>query len=345
MHRPRSDEYGFELPPDLIAATPLPDRAKSRLMVVHRASGHIEHRWFSDLPEMLREDDLLVLNDTKVRPSVMTSEEGNTEFTLLEETSPRHWMALVKPGRRAKPGTRWRFRPCRDRGGPVIEAEVLTTLEAGGERVLRFFGDFDPREYCALPLPPYIRKRREGLAAEHQLGRLDDEHWYQTVYARPEAERSVAAPTAGLHFTAELLDRLPHVFLTLHIGLGTFRPLKTEYLDEHFMHEEHFEIPAGLAERAAEAGRLVAVGTTSARVLESAPDLRPRHGTTRLFIRPPFEFRRVGALVTNFHLPQSTLLVLACTFGGRELILAAYQEAIRQRYRFYSYGDAMLIVE
>jgi len=264
----------------------------------------------------------------------MTTVDGAVEILLLEETSPQHWVALVKPGKKAKPGARLVFPG--DKG--PIEAEVLKTLE-GGERVFRFFSAFDPHVVAAMPLPPYILKQRKQLAGETGC---DDRERYQTVYARDEG--SVAAPTAGLHFTPGLLAELNHAFLTLHVGLGTFRPVKSKLVSDHEMHRERFAIPAGFAEKAAAAKRLVAVGTTAARVLESVGNLEQQRGVTKIFIYPPYEFKRVGALVTNFHLPASTLLMLVCAFAGREATMAAYQEAIAQKYRFYSYGDAMLIL-
>jgi S-adenosylmethionine:tRNA ribosyltransferase-isomerase len=256
---------------------------------------------------------------------------------LLDETSPQHWVALVKPGARARPGMRLTF-ACNSPGGE-IEAEVLKTLE-GGERVLRFFGPLDIDATGQMPLPPYIRKRRGALGEAEYVA--EDSERYQTVYAR--AAGSVAAPTAGLHFTPELLARFTRAFVTLHVGLGTFRPVKTEFLDDHDMHEEVYSIPAGLEEACAKAARVVAVGTTSARVLEASANLKPGSGRTRIFIRPPYKFKRVDALLTNFHLPHSTLLMLVSALVGREKLLAIYREAVRERYRFFSYGDAMLIL-
>jgi S-adenosylmethionine:tRNA ribosyltransferase-isomerase len=220
-----------------------------------------------------------------------------------------------------------------------IEAEVLKTLP-GGERVLRFFAEPDLTKMGEMPLPPYIRKRR-GVLGEEEHEAADFER-YQTVYAREEG--SVAAPTAGLHFTPELLARFNHAFVTLHVGLGTFRPVKTEFLNDHEMHEEAYSIPPGFEQAYEAAQRIVAVGTTSARVLESASNLRPGRGRTRIFIHPPYQFRRVDALLTNFHLPHSTLLMLVSALMGREKMLEIYREAVAQKYRFFSYGDAMLIL-
>lgn len=327
--------YDFELPPELIATVPAARRDESRLFVYHREGNRVEHRRFSDLPEYIRPDDLLVLNNSKVRRVALATDDGRLEALLLEETSPQHWVSLVKPGARAKPGMRLNFRGA---GGAQVEAEVLKTLP-GGERVLRFFGPVDLEALGEMPLPPYIRKRRTVLGqAEH---RPEDVERYQTVYA--DRIGSVAAPTAGLHFTPELLARFNHAFVTLHVGLGTFRPVKTERLSDHEMHEELYSIPAGFSEAYEAATRIIAVGTTSARVLESARELRGG-GRTRIFIHPPYAFHRVDALLTNFHLPRSTLLMLVSALVGRERMLELYREAVRERYRFFSYGDAMLIL-
>lgn len=335
----RAADYDYELPPELIATHPAPRREESRLLVYDRATTRVEHRRFGDLPEFIRPDDLLVLNDSRVRPAALATADGKLEVLLLDETSPRHWVALVKPGARAKPGMRLFFAAGREEGAEQIEAEVLKTLP-GGERVLRFFAPPDLAKMGQMPLPPYIRKRRETLGEPgHEAA---DFERYQTVYARQEG--SVAAPTAGLHFTPELLARFRHAFVTLHVGLGTFRPVKTEFLADHEMHEEVYSIPAGLAEAYEAAPRVVAVGTTSARVLESASTLKPSHGRTRIFIHPPYEFKRVDALLTNFHLPRSTLLMLVSALVGREKLLEIYREAVAEKYRFFSYGDAMLIL-
>jgi S-adenosylmethionine:tRNA ribosyltransferase-isomerase len=334
----RVSDFEYELPPELIAAHPAARREESRLLVYHRDSGLIEHRRFFELPGYLGPDDLLVLNDSRVRPVALTTVDGRLEVLLLEETSPQHWVALVKPGARAKPGMRLRFA-----SGPgvekEIEAEVLKTLP-GGERVLRFYAAPDLDVMGEMPLPPYIRKRRAALGENPHVP--DDFERYQTVYARQPG--SVAAPTAGLHFTPELLSRFNHVFVTLHVGLGTFRPVKTEFIGDHVMHEEAYAIPEGFEAAYEAARRIVAVGTTSARVLESAAHLRPHRGRTRIFIHPPYEFKRVDALLTNFHLPHSTLLMLVGALTGRERLLEIYREAVALRYRFFSYGDAMLIL-
>jgi S-adenosylmethionine:tRNA ribosyltransferase-isomerase len=333
----RTADYEYVLPPELIATHPAARREQSRLLVYHRADGRIEHRHFYDLAEYLGPDDLLVLNDSKVRPSALTTSDGKLEVLLLDETSPQHWVSLVKPGAKAKPGMRIKF--AAGEGKPDIEAEVLKTLP-GGERVLRFYGPLDLDTLGEMPLPPYIRKRRETLGESGHTA--EDFERYQTVYAKQVG--SVAAPTAGLHFTPELLAKFKHAFVTLHVGLGTFRPVKTEFLADHEMHEEVYSIPAEFEAAYEAAKRIVAVGTTSARVLEAAPHLHRCKGRTHIFIHPPYEFKRVDVLLTNFHLPHSTLLMLVSAMIGREKLLEIYREAVGLKYRFFSYGDAMLIL-
>ena len=339
----RVSDFDYELPEELIAQTPVEPRDAARLLVVHRDTGLMEHRIFRDLPQYLRAGDVLVLNDTRVMPArlfgVKASTGGRVEVLLLRRRGPDAWEALVRPGRRLPVGTRIVF------GEGQLSAEVIDRTEAGG-RVLRFApaDDLDERlkELGQVPLPPYIRAP------------LADPERYQTVYARDAG--SAAAPTAGLHFTPELLDRLQGmgveiVNLTLHVGLGTFRPVQAERVEEHRMHAEYFSVPQATAEAVnaakREGRRVVAVGTTVARTLEaSAADGRVRcgDGWTDLFIYPGYRWKIVDALITNFHLPRSTLLMLVSALLGRERTLAAYQEAVRQRYRFYSFGDAMLIL-
>jgi S-adenosylmethionine:tRNA ribosyltransferase-isomerase len=329
---PTSD-FAFRLPPELIATQPAAIRSHSRLMVLHRETQTIEHVAFHDLPRFLQPSDLLVLNNSKVLPAQLLTQDGKFEALFLNESSPNHWVTLLKPGRKAPPGTLLSFR---SKTGQVAEAEVLKTLE-DGSRVLRFFHPFRLADFGSMPLPPYILKQRG-----EKLARPEDDERYQTVYAHDPG--SVAAPTAGLHFTPELLAALPHAFITLHVGLGTFRPVKTEFVADHDMHREEFFLPPGLEEKIQAASRTVAVGTTAARVLESVSHLGPQHGSTAIFIHPPYRFRRVGALITNFHLPQSTLLMLVCAFAGTDFVMRAYREAVEKQYRFYSYGDAMLVL-
>jgi S-adenosylmethionine:tRNA ribosyltransferase-isomerase len=281
----------------------------------------------SDFPEYLREHDLTVLNDTRVMPARVFSDDGRIELLLLEPEAPTVWRSLVRPGRRMRLGAK------------VEVAGITGVVEevyADGDRRIRFGAELDLESIGKIPLPPYIERDME----------ISDTERYQTVYARESG--SVAAPTAGLHFTPQMLARIPHAFVTLHVGVGTFRPVAVENPEEHPMHTERYRIPQVTVEAIRRAGRVVAVGTTTVRVLESAAQedegLRACEGRTRLFIRPPFEFRTVGALLTNFHLPKSTLLMLVAAFAGREKVLEAYREAVRERYRFYSYGDCMLIV-
>ena len=322
----RLSDYDFHLPDDLIASRPPDRRDASRMLVLDRATGVISHQRFTDFPGYLRDGDLVVLNNSRVIRARMFSEDHRVELLFLEEVAPRRWKCLVKPGRRMRIGATIRA------GG--VNLTVVSIEEPTGERIVEADGYIDFARHGELPIPPYM----------HREADTQDDARYQTVFAKPEG--SVAAPTAGLHFTPELLATIPHAFLTLHVGLGTFQPVKTENLADHTMHEERYEISEGAAATINSARRIVAVGTTSTRVLESQPPgaITPRAGRTSIFIRPPCEFQRIGALLTNFHLPKSTLLMLVSAFAGRERVLAAYEEAIRERYRFFSYGDCMLIL-
>jgi len=329
----KTADFDYHLPPEFIAQQPLADRAASRMMVVNRATGEIRHDHFRDLGQHLRAGDLLVLNDTKVIPARIWSREPEVELLLVEKLGVDHWTALVKPGKRAKVGANLRFE---DGVSAVVEGET----EFGG-RVLRFTGDLEAyiAAHGVTPLPPYIKRARQPLDTDRQR--------YQTVFAREPG--AVAAPTAGLHFTPELLTQLQasgigRAFITLHVGIGTFRPVKVENVEEHRMHAEKFSISAATVRAITDAQRVVAVGTTVVRTLESCDKLEGREGTTNIFIRPPYAFRFVDLLLTNFHLPRSTLLMLVSAFASRELILQAYEEAVREQYRFFSYGDCMLIL-
>ncbi len=354
----RTADFDYTLPPELIARHPAPARDQSRLCLLNRATGHIEHRQFRDLPDYFRSGDVLVLNNSKVLPARLrgqkTDSGGKVELLLVEETAPNDWWVMLKPSKRVRTGTEIELR---DLAGHVtnVRATVLDKNAEGHCRV-RFTGVEDITRALdslgEIPLPPYF-----GRAAER-----DDGERYQTVFAQHAG--SVAAPTAGLHFTPQLLDDLRArsvrvCFITLHVGLGTFAPVKAESLADHVMHEERYEVGAETADAinaAKIAGRrVVAVGTTTVRVLESVAakhggQLIAERGRTRIFIHPPFIFRVVDALLTNFHLPQSTLLMLVSAFAapgelrGRDMALALYAEAIRERYRFYSYGDAMLLL-
>ena len=338
----KSDFY-FDLPPELIAQTPLERRDASRLLCLDRRSGEMEHRYFYNLPELLRPGDCLVLNDSRVLPARLIGRRlpggGACELLLLTQKEDNCWECLVRPGKRLRQGTRLSF-------GDGLLTAVVENVTTGGNRLVRFSCDGIFMEVLdrlgEMPLPPYIKEK------------LRDRERYQTVYSREPG--SAAAPTAGLHFTQQLLDEIRGrgvkiCSVTLHVGLGTFRPVREENIQDHEMHSEFCIIPEETArivnETKAAGGRIVAVGTTSCRTLESfaAPDgtLEPASGWTNIFIYPGYSFRCVDALVTNFHLPESTLIMLVSALAGRETILAAYREAVRLRYRFFSFGDAMFI--
>jgi S-adenosylmethionine:tRNA ribosyltransferase-isomerase len=336
-------EFDFALPEDLIAQTPLADRAASRMLVVDRARQCWEDRQFRDLPAFLGAGDCLVLNDSRVFPARLFGRRaaftGAIEVLLLRPVGGGdnlEWEALVHPGKKMRVGERVRFA-----GG--LEAEVIAR-RCFGERTLRFHTDRDIYEEFErighVPLPPYIKRHDDAADRER----------YQTVFARELG--SAAAPTAGLHFTAEVLEACRArgadiAFVTLHVGLGTFQPIHGDRIEGHRLHSEHYRITADNAARMTAARRLVAVGTTSVRTIESAArtgGLREASGETDIFIYPGFEFRATGGMLTNFHLPGTSLLLLVCAFAGQDLALGAYRHAVEQRYRFYSYGDCMLIV-
>lgn len=323
----RLSDYDYVLPEELIATRPLPRREDSRMMVLHRREQRIEHRKFAELGEFLQPGDLLVLNNTRVVSARRFSDDGKIEFLFLERLGPARWKCLVRPGRKMRVGAE-----------ATIESAAVRVEEIcpDGERIVSLDRDIDPWEGGMVPLPPYLRRQ----------GDQDDLQRYQTVFA--EMPGAVAAPTAGLHFSPEILAKLPHSFITLHVGAGTFQPVKTENIAEHRMHREEFSISDSAAAAINAANRIVAVGTTTVRVLESAAredgQVLPQKGATDIFIHPPNEIQHVDCLLTNFHLPRSTLLMLVSAFAGREFLLAAYAEAIRERYRFYSYGDCMLIL-
>jgi len=343
------DQFDFELPERLIAQTPLAERTASRLMTLDKRTGAIGHKQFSDLIDFLRPGDLLVMNDTKVLPARLYGWKADTgakaELLLLKDLGDNRWETLARPGKRLRPGAVIRFGEREDE--PLLEATVEAETEGGGRVVaFRYEGVFLEvlERLGTMPLPPYIKER------------LDDADRYQTVYAKHPG--SAAAPTAGLHFTEPYLERIREkgvrtAPVTLHVGLGTFRPVSVETVDEHVMHEEYYEVPAETAklirETRANGGRVVAVGTTSARTLETAAervlsgesdDVR---GWTSIFIYPGYEFKLVDALLTNFHLPKSTLLMMIGALAGTERVLAAYKEAVEREYRFFSFGDAMFI--
>ncbi|MFS8628302.1 MAG: tRNA preQ1(34) S-adenosylmethionine ribosyltransferase-isomerase QueA [Limnochordales bacterium] len=338
--RLRTDDFDYELPEELIAQKPVEPRDASRLMVIDKRTGQWQHRIFRDLPEFLRPGDVLVRNNTRVLPARLRGRKmptgGSVELLLLRRESFDTWEVMVKPGRRVQPGAVLVF------GDGSLTAQVLERTSEGN-RIVRFrsVGPLDKvlQEVGEIPLPPYIHEK------------LDDPERYQTVYATKAG--SAAAPTAGLHFTPELLDRLAAMGVvlcdvTLHVGPGTFRPVKTEYVEDHRMHAEYYEVPeetaAALDAARREGRRIIAVGTTSARTLEAYASTRQAKGWTDLFIYPGYQWRLVDGLLTNFHLPRSSLLMLVSALLGRERTLAAYREAVAQRYRFFSFGDAMLIL-
>ncbi len=342
-------DFDYDLPPELIAQQPIEPRDASRLLVVHRDGGRLEHLRFGDLLDYLRAGDVLVANETRVIPARLQARKlpsgGRVELLLLARRSPTVWESLVK-GRRVAPGQRLALWRADDQGGaPVVEGTVQAISPAGG-RIIAFERPIDDLldALGSVPLPPYIHRH------------LDDAERYQTVYARERG--SVAAPTAGLHFTPALLERLHQrgviwTSVVLHIGLDTFRPVTEEQVEEHRIHTENCRLSADCAAvinaAKAEGRRVIAVGTTAVRVLETAArgqaqGVAPWEGDTDLFIYPGYRFAVVDALITNFHLPRSSLLMLVSAFAGRELVLRAYQAAIDERYRFYSLGDSMLII-
>lgn len=323
----RLSDYDYDLPAELIAERPLPRRDESRMMVLRRDTQKIEHRQFKELKTLLAPGDLLVLNNTRVLPARRFSDDGAIEFLFTERLGPVCWRCLVNPGRKMRPGATTRI------DGAILRVEEISPE---GERIVLLNEDLDLYAGGLMPLPPYIDRPSDA----------EDEKRYQTVFA--DAPGALAAPTAGLHFTREILNEIPHAFVTLHVGTGTFLPVRSEKLSAHRMHPEQFSISTADAGKIDDAKRIVAVGTTTVRVLESARrqngKLLPQTGSTDLFIYEPYQFRYVDLLFTNFHLPHSTLLMLVCAFAGRDFVLAAYQEAICAGYRFYSYGDCMLIL-
>jgi S-adenosylmethionine:tRNA ribosyltransferase-isomerase len=323
----RLSDYDYDLPRELIAQRPPEHRDDSRMMVLHRDTQTIEHRQFRELKTFLQQGDLLVLNDTQVLPARRCSNNGAIEFLFLERLGPRRWKCLVNPGRKM------RVAATAEIGNVILRVEGITS---DGERIVVLSEDIDLYSGGSMPLPPYIRRESN----------TDDATRYQTVFAHTPG--ALAAPTAGLHFTAEMLSEIPHIFVTLHVGTGTFLPVRSENIAEHRMHAERFSISDSAADRINEAERIAAVGTTVVRVLQAAMrkdgKLNAQEGITDIFIYPPYRFYAVDVLLTNFHLPHSTLLMLVSAFAGREFLLRAYQEAIRERYRFFSYGDCMLIL-
>ncbi len=336
-------DFNYDLPEELIAQHPYEKRDEARLMVLHRNTKQIEHKVFKDIIDYLEPGDCLVLNDTKVIPARLYGKKdtgAKVEFLLLKRIENDDWEAMVRPGNKLKAGAKVSF------GDGILQAEVLETLEGGNRRVrFTYEGIFNEilDKVGLMPLPPYIK---ENIKEENEK--------YQTVYAKYEG--SAAAPTAGLHFTEELLEKIKEkgveiAKVTLHVGIGTFRPVKVENVEEHKMHSEHFyvkQIEADKINKAKETGhRVVAVGTTSCRVLESVSDengkMKEIETDTSIFIYPGYKFKCVDALITNFHLPESTLIMLVSSLAGKDFIMKAYKEAVDKRYKFFSFGDAMFI--
>lgn len=336
-------DFYYDLPPELIAQHPLKDRAGSRLLVLDKETGKIEHKNFRNIIEYLNPGDCLVMNNTRVIPArlygVKEDTGGKIEFLLLKRIDLNTWNVILKPGKRARTGARFVF------GDGLLKAEVIE-VKPDGNRIVRFEYDGVWEELLdklgEMPLPPYIKEK------------LEDKERYQTVYSKIEG--SAAAPTAGLHFTNELLEAIKDkgvktAYLTLHVGLGTFRPVSVENVEEHIMHTEHYEVSQEAAEIINETrkngGRIIAVGTTSVRTLETVAEdngtMKAEIGDTSIFIYPGYKFKVTDSIITNFHLPESTLLMLVSAFAGKENIFAAYKKAVKEKYRFFSFGDAMLL--
>jgi S-adenosylmethionine:tRNA ribosyltransferase-isomerase len=323
-------DYDYHLPPELIASRPLSDRAASRMLVIDRKAGTIAHSMFADFATHMHPADLLVLNNTRVIPARLFSDDGRTELLCLDRTSPTLWRCLAKPGKRMKIGRSVTV------GG--ITGNVVEVMD-NGDRIIEWESPLDLETHGHLALPHYMGREDEEI----------DKERYQTVSAKEEG--AIAAPTDGLHFTPETLAALNHDFITLHVGVGTFRPVSVEHIGDHVMHYEKYSLTPETAQRINTARRVVAVGTTVTRVLESLASDSYRiapaaalSGATDIFLHPPYRFKAVDALLTNFHLPQSTLIMLVSAFAGRELTLEAYRQAVAEKYRFYSYGDCMLIL-
>lgn len=336
-------DFYYDLPPELIAQHPLKDRAGSRLLVLDKETGKIEHKNFRNIIEYLNPGDCLVMNNTRVIPArlygVKEDTGGKIEFLLLKRIDLNTWNVILKPGKRARTGARFVF------GDGLLKAEVIE-VRHDGNRIVRFEYDGVWEELLdrlgEMPLPPYIKEK------------LEDKERYQTVYSKIEG--SAAAPTAGLHFTNELLEAIRDkgvrtAYLTLHVGLGTFRPVSVENVEEHIMHTEHYEVSQEAAdiinETRKSGGRIIAVGTTSVRTLETVAEdngtMKAEIGDTSIFIYPGYKFKVTDSIITNFHLPESTLLMLVSAFAGKENIFAAYEQAVKEKYRFFSFGDAMLL--
>lgn len=340
----KTSDFFYDLPEELIAQDPLEDRTASRLLVLNRETGAIEHKIFSDVIDYLNKGDCLVINNTRVIPARLIGEKegtgGKVEVLLLKRRANDVWETLVKPGKKLKPGAKITF------GDGRLRAEVLEVVEEGNRLVkFHYEGIFEEilDSLGEMPLPPYITHK------------LEDKEMYQTVYAKFDG--SAAAPTAGLHFTKELLNKIEEkgikiASITLHVGLGTFRPVKVDDVNNHHMHTEWYEVNAEAAdiinETKRNGGRVICVGTTSCRTIESVADengyMKAKTGETDIFIYPGYKFKVMDGLITNFHLPESTLVMLVSAFAGKENVLAAYETAVKERYRFFSFGDAMILI-
>ena len=325
----RTDDFDFELPEDLVASRPLEQRDASRMMVVDRARGTVEHRMFREFPSSVGPQDLVIFNNVRVAKARFFSDDGRIELLRLQCVTPRHWQCMVRPGRKMRVGQNTQV------GGAT---GMVTAVLETGIRCIEWDREVDESLHGHLALPHYMKRDGDD----------DDTERYQTVYARRDRSDAVAAPTAGLHFTPEMVQGLPHAFITLHVGPGTFQPVKAEFIADHLMHSEHYAISEEAAAKIEAAPRRIAIGTTVTRVLEHCArthgQVTPHEGETNIFIHPGGAFHRVDALLTNFHLPKSTLFMLVCALGGTELVRRAYAEAVERRYRFYSYGDCMLII-
>ena len=325
----RTEDFDYHLPHELIASRPLAQRDASRMLVVHRSENRWEHRSFRDFPTFVNSTDLIILNNVRVARARFFSDDGRIEILRLHAVTPHDWVCMVRPGKRMRQGHSITI------GG---RTGTVTAVAEDGTRHLHFEQPPDDQQHGHLPLPHYMNRGDDD----------EDEERYQTVYARRDRSDAVAAPTAGLHFTPEILASLPHTSLTLHVGAGTFQPVKADVITDHIMHSEQYEVSPEAAAAIESTQRRIAIGTTVTRVLEHCAathgTVTPHRGSTSIFIHPPWTFRRTDALLTNFHLPKSTLFMLVCAMGGTDLLKAAYADAVAQRYRFYSYGDCMLIL-
>jgi len=325
----RTEDFDYHLPAELIAGRPPEKRDGARMLLVDRQAGTIQHRHFTDLPSLLRPDDLVILNNVRVARARFYSDDGRFELLRLQMLGNQSWHCMAKPGKRLAPGKQLIVGGC---------TGTVTAVQADGTRIIQW--DREPDEECHghLPLPHYMNREDDATDSER----------YQTVFAARDHTTAIAAPTAGLHFTPEILAQLRHTFITLEVGAGTFQPVKAENLEDHVMHTERYQVTPAAAALIEAAPRRIAIGTTVTRVLEHAAaahgQVTAHAGETSIFIHPPYQFQRVDALLTNFHLPKSTLFMLVCAFAGTDLMRQAYEEAIAARYRFYSYGDCMLIV-